>query len=132
MNDSPELVQVGWYCWRCEGLVEQPCRSDNVPVSVPAEWAGDMEAEIRRHGEEPDDADSEASDWRPEDHEGHGSPCEYRSDGSCAQPARIAPEEPADAGTELARHITDQPVSVIQRAFRELGWGLTFEIKEQP
>ncbi len=50
-----ELVQVGWYCWRCEGLVEQPCRSDNVPVSVPADWAADMEAEIRRLGEEPDD-----------------------------------------------------------------------------
>ena len=52
---SEQLVQVGWYCWRCEGLVERPCRSDNVPVSVPADWAGDMLAEIRRLDEEPDD-----------------------------------------------------------------------------
>lgn len=51
------LTQVGWYCWRCEGLVEQPCRSDSVPVYVPDEWAGDMEAEIRRLAEEPDDVD---------------------------------------------------------------------------
>ncbi|MDH6610264.1 hypothetical protein M2164_005899 [Streptomyces sp. SAI-208] len=46
------LVQVGWYCWRCAGLVEQPCRSDNVPIHVPAEWADDMIKEIRRLGEE--------------------------------------------------------------------------------
>lgn len=45
---SEPLVQVGWYCWRCEGLVDQPCRSDSVPVSVPAEWAEEMRAEIYR------------------------------------------------------------------------------------
>jgi hypothetical protein len=56
VTDNPELVQVGWYCWRCAGLVEAPCRSDSVPVSVPAEWAADMEAEVRRLGEEDDDA----------------------------------------------------------------------------
>ncbi|MCX5336917.1 hypothetical protein [Streptomyces sp. NBC_00140] len=37
------------------------------------------------------------TDWRAEDHEGHGSPCEYRPDGSCAQPARLAPQEPLSA-----------------------------------
>jgi hypothetical protein len=55
VTDNPELVHVGWYCWRCEGLVEQPCRSDNVPVSAPAEWASEMEAEIRRLGKEDDE-----------------------------------------------------------------------------
>jgi hypothetical protein len=54
MTDNPELTQVGWYCWRCQGLVEQPCRSDNVPIHVPAEWADDMEKEIIRLGEEDD------------------------------------------------------------------------------
>jgi hypothetical protein len=57
MTDNSGLVQVGWYCWRCEGLVERPCRSDNVPVSVPADWARDMETEIRRLSEEPDNVD---------------------------------------------------------------------------
>lgn len=56
------LVQVGWYCWRCEGLVEKSCRSDNVPVSVPADWADDMLAEIRRLDEEPDDEPAPAYD----------------------------------------------------------------------
>lgn len=65
MNDSPQLVQVGWYCWRCEGLVEQPCRSDNVPVSVPAEWADDMLAEIRRLAEEDDEPPAPAHDHGP-------------------------------------------------------------------
>lgn len=55
MTDFPQPVPVGWYCWRCQGLVEQPCRSDNVPVSVPAEWADDMRAEIRRLGDEDDE-----------------------------------------------------------------------------
>jgi hypothetical protein len=55
MPANPELIQIGWYCWRCEGLVEQACRSDNVPVHVPADWATEMTAEIRRLSEETDD-----------------------------------------------------------------------------
>jgi len=35
-------VLLGWWCWRCEGFNEQACRSDNVPVYVPAEWLSDM------------------------------------------------------------------------------------------
>lgn len=35
-------VLLGWWCWRCEGFNEQACRSDSVPVYVPAEWLTDM------------------------------------------------------------------------------------------
>jgi hypothetical protein len=45
-DPTPVLVQVGWYCWRCHGIVAQACRSDNVPVHVPADWVEDMTKEI--------------------------------------------------------------------------------------
>ncbi|MFH9072707.1 hypothetical protein [Streptomyces alboflavus] len=53
------LPQVGWYCWRGGGhLTAEPCRSDNIPIHAPAEWATDMEAEIRRRSDdEPGDTD---------------------------------------------------------------------------
>jgi hypothetical protein len=60
MPASEELVHIGWWCWRGDNhghLTAMACRSDNVPVSVPADWARDMEAEIRRLSEEPDDVD---------------------------------------------------------------------------
>ncbi|MFJ6729434.1 hypothetical protein ACIQPQ_31480 [Streptomyces sp. NPDC091281] len=46
-NTSP-LVQVGWWCWRGTNghLATTPCRSDNVPLHAPAEWADDMRAAI--------------------------------------------------------------------------------------
>ena len=44
-------MQVGWWCWRCNGLVADACRSDNVPIHVPAQWANDMrELNQRRTG----------------------------------------------------------------------------------
>lgn len=48
-NPGP-LVQVGWWCWRGDDhghLVDIPCRSDNVPLHVPAEWATEMRALIQ-------------------------------------------------------------------------------------
>ncbi|WP_405964797.1 hypothetical protein OG713_34675 [Streptomyces sp. NBC_00723] len=58
---SEPLPQVGWWCWRGDNhghLAAQPCRSDNVPVHVPAEWADEMRAVIQRiedgdEGEDP-------------------------------------------------------------------------------
>ena len=44
------LTQVGWYCWRCQAINEQACRSDAVPVYVPEEWAEDMRKEIADRG----------------------------------------------------------------------------------
>lgn len=41
-----DLVHVGWWCWRCTGLVSMPCRSDNVPIYVPKEWAEDFRNEV--------------------------------------------------------------------------------------
>jgi hypothetical protein len=38
--------------------------------------------------------------WTAEQHVGHGSPCEYRPDGSCANPARTAPDNPAASNNE--------------------------------
>jgi len=58
---TPTLVQVGWYCWRCHGIVAEPCRSDNVPVHVPADWEQDMTREISEREEE-----SEGEDDTPE------------------------------------------------------------------
>jgi hypothetical protein len=45
------LVHVGWWCWRGDNhghLTTMACRSDNVPIHVPAEWADDMRAVIQR------------------------------------------------------------------------------------
>jgi hypothetical protein len=47
--DKP-LTQVGWYCWRCQGINEQPCRSDAVPIYVSEEWVEDMRKEIADRG----------------------------------------------------------------------------------
>jgi hypothetical protein len=61
------LIQVGWYCWRCQAINAQACRSDSVPVHVPAEWASEMEAEIARRDDESDDttpAEEGAADRR--------------------------------------------------------------------
>lgn len=48
MPRLPQLVQVGWYCWRCHKINATACRSDAVPIHVPAEWAEDMEIEIAK------------------------------------------------------------------------------------
>lgn len=45
------LVHVGWWCWRGTGrghLATTACRSDNVPLHVPAEWADEMRAVLQR------------------------------------------------------------------------------------
>lgn len=59
-TEPNNLVQVGWYCWRCRAVNTQACRSDNVPIHVPADWAPDMETEIARREEERDDEDPAA------------------------------------------------------------------------
>lgn len=53
------LVHVGWWCWRGDNhghLATMACRSDNVPIHVPAEWADEMRAVIQRieDGDEPE------------------------------------------------------------------------------
>jgi hypothetical protein len=45
-EDGEPLVHVGWYCWRCHGINSAACRSDCVPVYVPAGWQGPMKQEI--------------------------------------------------------------------------------------
>lgn len=46
-GEDGELVHhIAWYCWRCRDLVEQPCRSDNVPIYVAPEWVADLEREL--------------------------------------------------------------------------------------
>ncbi|MFD9056153.1 hypothetical protein ACFWCM_12635 [Streptomyces albidoflavus] len=52
VEEQPALAHVGWYCWRCRGLVSKACRSDNVPVHVPVEWEKSMVAEIERISED--------------------------------------------------------------------------------
>ena len=44
------LVHVGWWCWRGDNhghLATTACRSDNVPLHVPTEWADEMRAVIQ-------------------------------------------------------------------------------------
>jgi hypothetical protein len=58
-DEDDELLHVGWWCWRGDNhghLATTPCRSDNVPIHVPAEWADDMRAVLQRieDGDEPD------------------------------------------------------------------------------
>ncbi|MFI5473164.1 hypothetical protein ACIA6D_23355 [Streptomyces cacaoi] len=58
MTDSPApqpaeepLTHVGWWCWRGDNhghLATTPCRSDNVPLHAPADWADEMRAVIQR------------------------------------------------------------------------------------
>lgn len=48
---TEQLVHIGWWCWRGDNhghLVTSPCRSDNVPLHAPTEWADDMRAVIQR------------------------------------------------------------------------------------
>lgn len=50
-SDEEPLVHVGWWCWRGDNhghLATMACRSDNVPLHVPAEWADEMRAVIQR------------------------------------------------------------------------------------
>ncbi|GAA2192794.1 hypothetical protein [Streptomyces bangladeshensis] len=50
-DDEETLVHVGWWCWRGNNhghLATVACRSDNVPIHVPAEWADEMRAVLRR------------------------------------------------------------------------------------
>ena len=54
-NQTPQadeqLPQVGWWCWRGDNhghLATEPCRSDNVPIHVPVEWADEMREVIQR------------------------------------------------------------------------------------
>ncbi|MYW46356.1 hypothetical protein [Streptomyces sp. SID161] len=58
-DESEELVHVGWWCWRGDNhghLATMACRSDNVPIHVPAEWADEMRAALQRieDGDEPE------------------------------------------------------------------------------
>ncbi|MFJ6579293.1 hypothetical protein ACIQMY_25440 [Streptomyces sp. NPDC091368] len=60
-DEAEPLVHVGWWCWRGDNhghLATQACRSDNVPIHVPTEWADDMRAVIQRieDGDEPETA----------------------------------------------------------------------------
>lgn len=55
------LVHIGWWCWRGDNqghLATMACRSDNVPIHVPAEWEAEMRALIQRleDGDEPEDS----------------------------------------------------------------------------
>lgn len=64
-DETEQLVHVGWWCWRGDNnghLTIQACRSDNVPIHVPTEWADDMRAVIQRieDGDEPDAAGAES------------------------------------------------------------------------
>lgn len=68
-HDDEQLTHVGWWCWRGDNhghLATTACRSDNVPIHVPAEWADDMRAVIQRieDGDE-DDAPAAAAGVAP-------------------------------------------------------------------
>jgi len=48
-DETEHLVHVGWWCWRGNDhghLADMACRSDNVPIHVPTEWAAEMRAVI--------------------------------------------------------------------------------------
>ncbi|TXS16062.1 hypothetical protein EAO71_35135 [Streptomyces sp. ms191] len=48
-DETEQLVHVGWWCWRGNDhghLADMACRSDNVPIHVPTEWAAEMRAVI--------------------------------------------------------------------------------------
>ncbi|MER7953880.1 hypothetical protein [Streptomyces sp. NPDC096030] len=61
-EETPDrLTHVGWWCWRGNPpghLATQACRSDNVPIHVPAEWADDMIAVFRRLEDGDDEPDA--------------------------------------------------------------------------
>lgn len=46
ITNEPCVVQVGWYCWRCRGVVLSPCRSDCVAVYVDSEWAQEVSDDL--------------------------------------------------------------------------------------
>ncbi|HEX6518305.1 MAG TPA: hypothetical protein VF049_22280 [Nocardioidaceae bacterium] len=66
---AEQLVHVGWWCWHGDNhghLGTHPCRSDNVPIHVPTEWAGEMTDLIQHLTDDHDPA--ETCTWTtPED-----------------------------------------------------------------
>ncbi|MFF2773375.1 hypothetical protein ACFVU3_00560 [Streptomyces sp. NPDC058052] len=59
-HDTEQLVPVGWWCWRGNDhghLADTACRSDNVPIHVPAEWADEMRAVIQHLTDDHDPGD---------------------------------------------------------------------------
>ncbi|MCX3059572.1 hypothetical protein [Streptomyces beihaiensis] len=60
--EPEQLVHVGWWCWRGDNhghLATTACRSDNVPLYVPAEWADEMRAVIQCIEDGDDEAQQE-------------------------------------------------------------------------
>ncbi|MFF2383699.1 hypothetical protein [Streptomyces sp. NPDC058108] len=63
-TDDEPLVHVGWWCWRGGNhghLATMACRSDNVPIHVPAEWETEMRAVIQRLEDGDDEEQPEAA-----------------------------------------------------------------------
>lgn len=121
--EAERLKQVGWYCWRCQAINTHACRSDSVPVLVPADWADDMRTEVAKRDEDDEDEDGQPTPASDENRPRCGPECSeqhmyaYR----CAlkpppmDPAEIlgaapAPAEPAPATAHTAalRHLIDR------------------------
>lgn len=112
------LVQVGWYCWRGEGhLAERACRSDNVPVYVPAEWATEMGAEIRRLGEDYDWPDESGQEIVVVRHRGRGLVVE-----SAPEHARIPLARLVDRAWGLGLASADRIVLAEQVLYQVVGY----------
>jgi hypothetical protein len=45
-EEGKPLDVVGWYCWRCQDVNAQPCKSDSVPLYAPRQWAAQMRYEV--------------------------------------------------------------------------------------
>lgn len=43
---TEKLVQIGWYCWQCEGIQPDACRSDNPPIFTTEEWAEELRDQV--------------------------------------------------------------------------------------
>lgn len=45
-------AHIGWWCWRCENINEQPCKSDSVELFANPEWVYSFQEYILEREEE--------------------------------------------------------------------------------
>ncbi|MFF8610854.1 hypothetical protein ACF06X_33650 [Streptomyces sp. NPDC015346] len=99
---AEQLVHVGWWCWRGNPpghLAAQACRSDNVPIHVPAEWADDMRAVIQRIEDGDDDTPAVGG-------QDAGQPAEATAPADLPERLRaVLTERYADTGNPFSRMV---------------------------
>jgi hypothetical protein len=131
-NHTPQpsdekLTHVGWWCWRGDNhghLATQPCRSDNVPLHAPAEWADEMRAVIQRieDGDDGEPAGPDDTDLTETDVDRMMA---------AGVPVQIVTAPPLTWTTAQAFHEADEDPAAVKAAFEAGAKGVTASPADQ-